>query len=52
MVICLTPYLLSIGVPQGSILSPLLFLPVLNDLPSVAESVETNMFADEMSVKI
>ncbi len=52
MVICLTPDLLSIGVPQVSIHSPLLFLPVLNDLSSVAEFFETNMFADEISVKI
>ncbi len=30
-----------------TILSPLLFLLVLNDLPTVTESRETNMYADD-----
>ncbi len=38
------------GVPQGLILSPLLLLHFLNDLPSVAESCETNMFADDTEI--
>ncbi len=44
------PLPVSMGVPQGLILSPLLLLLFLNDLPSVAESCETNMFTDDTEI--
>jgi len=43
-------YTLENGTPQGSVISPLLFLIMINDLPNEIKQTETTLFADDSCV--
>ena len=40
------------GVPQGAILSPLLFCIYTNDLPTVTQSCDLNSFVDDSKISL
>lgn len=44
------PLTVKTGIPQGSVLGPLLFIIYVNDLPNCLESTRCNLFADDTQI--